>query len=117
MFVSVYDKLFNGIGFNDWNINWEVYVLDYGLYGEFGLIDCLNIMVSFFFKYVRVGGLMEMFDVFFNLLEEGFIYGLSNVWLGLKYGILDKDLKVVILVIISLNIVIIDFERGLVIGF
>lgn len=115
--ANVYDQLLNGTGFDARDINREVYALDYGLYGEFGLTDRLNILASLPFKYARVGGLTDTPDAFPNLLEEGTINGLSNVRLGIKYGILDKNLKVALSAITSLNTVSTDLERGLATGF
>ena len=112
-----YDRLLNGTGFDSRNINREVYALDYGIYGEYGLTDKLNIMASLPFKYAKVGGLTETPDAFPTLLEEGSIHGLSNVRLGIKYGILNKDLKIAISANTSLNTVSTDIEKGLATGF
>lgn len=115
--VYSYSQLLNGKGFEARNINREVYAIDYGFYGEYGLTNKLNVFGILPFKYARVGGLTETADAFPTLLEEGTINGLSNVRLGLKYAILDKNLKVAISAETSLNTVSVEAEKGLATGF
>lgn len=112
-----YDRLLDGPAFDARDINREVYALDYGFYGEYGISDRINVIASLPFKYASVGALTETPDAFPTLLEEGSIHGLSNIRLGLKYGILDENLKVAISAITSLNTVSTDIEKGLATGF
>ena len=112
-----YERLLNGTTFDSRNINRSVYALDYGLSAEYGLTDRLNIIANLPFKYAKVGGLTETPDAFATLLEEGSINGLSNIRIGLKYGILDSELKVAISASTSLNTVSVEIEKGLATGF
>lgn len=112
-----YGRLLNGIGTTGTDINREVYAIDYGLYGEYGLTDKLNLLANIPFKYARVSDLTETPEAFPTLLDEGSINGLSNLRLGLKYGILDKNLKIAVSAQTSLNTVSTETEKGLATGF
>ena len=115
LLASRYRELSLSSSGDNQGINRAVYSADYGLYGEYGLTDKLDILATIPFKYADVGEQTD--ELFFpNLLEEGSINGLSNLRFGLKYGILDKDIKVAISAQASFNTVSTDLEKGLATG-
>lgn len=112
-----YNKVLTGLGIRDSRgINREIFHADYGIYAEYGLTKKLDVLASIPFKYADAG---DRTDELYNptLLERGSINGLSNMRFGLKYGILDKDLKIAISAQTSLNTASADLDKGLATGF
>ncbi len=115
--VYPYSSMLMGVFINETQgINRTVYNLDYSLYAEYGITDKLNIITSLPFKYVATGELTDE-QYFDNLLPEGSLSGLSNYHLALKYGILDKKVKVAVSVVTRWNTIRQDLDRGLATGF
>ena len=112
-----YSKLLTGFAIRDSrDINREILSVDYGMYAEYGITNRLNALVHVPFKYAIAGERTESLANP-NLLEEGSINGLSNVRFGLKYGLLDEDVKVAVSAQTSLNTVNTDLDKGLATGF
>ncbi len=114
-----YSQLLTGFGATKTrNINREIFYADYGFYGEYGITDKLDVMAMLPFKYADAGDLTNKETNFVGgLLEGGSINGLSNVRLGLKYGLIDKDVKLAISAQAALNTVSTEAEKGLTTGF
>lgn len=74
-------------------INRHMWYADMGFYAEYGLTDKVNIIATLPFKYVTAGALADTVPNT-PLLEEGSLFGMSNVGLGLKVKLLDKKWKV-----------------------
>jgi len=97
-------------------VNRYTYNGDYGAYLEYGLTDKLDVMTAVPFKYIKTGDLTDErhFD---QLLDEGSLTGLSNYYLGLKYGLIDGDVKVALSLQTRWNTGTIDYEKGLATGY
>jgi hypothetical protein len=90
-------------------------VLDYTLqaYLEYGLTDKLNIISTLPYKFV--GTTTSNNDS--AELEKGSLNGLGNYKIGLKYGVLNKGLKVAISIQSNLNTITKDLNKGLATGY
>ena len=111
-----YSRLLNGNLRETTPINREVWNADYNFYGEFGLSDKLDITLNVPFKTVSTGPATDSL-YFPTLLPEGSLVGISNTIVGLKYGILDDDLKLALSVQAGLNTASTDLEKGLATGY
>ncbi len=98
------------------NINREVANSDLGIYATYGLTDKFTLITHLPFKYVAT---QEQTDSLYSptLLEEGSLYGLSNVLFGVKYGLLDKKLKVAVSIQTSWRTGTENLEKGLATGY
>lgn len=98
------------------NINREVVNSDVGIYAMYGLTDKLTLFTQLPFKYVAT---KEQTDSLYhpNLLEQGSLFGLSNYRLGIKYGLLDKNLKIAASLQTSWNTAKKELENGLTTGY
>ncbi len=97
-------------------VNRKVFNSDYSLYLEYGITDRLNIIASLPFKYVSTGELTDQ-QYFPELLDEGSLFGFSNSTFSIKYGLLDKKVKIAVSLISSLNTINQDLDKGLATGF
>ena len=111
-----YDRLLSGFGRETVGINRETFHIDYGIYAEYGLSNKFNILANIPFKFATTGA---QSDSLYNpvLLDEGSINGLSNLWFALKYGIIDKDIKVSVSAQTRLNTGAAQLDKGLATGF
>lgn len=115
--VYPYTSLLNGRFIkNTQDINRSVFNSDYSIYLEYGLTDRLNIMTSLPFKYVSTGDLVEE-PPFSNVLEEGSLFGLNNYAFALKYGLVDKKVKVAVSLQTTWNTISKNLDKGLATGF
>lgn len=98
------------------DLNREVYTTDFSAYFQYGLSDKFNIGGKIPIRYVSSG---EETGELQNptLLDEGSLFGLSNIELNLKYGLLDKKLKVATSIQTVLNTVSKDLDKGLTTGY
>lgn len=112
-----YNSLLTGTSIRETQgINREVWHVDYGLYGEYGLSDKFNIMASIPFKHARTGARTDsLYDPV--LLDSGSINGLGNLGFGLKYGLVDKNVKVALSAQANLNTASEKLDQGLATGF
>ncbi len=112
-----YESLLNGRFINDkQGINRKTFNSDYSFYLEYGLGNKLDVIASLPFKYISTGGLTDE-QHFDNLLEEGDLFGLSNPRLAIRYGLLEKKVKVAVSLQTSWNTISKDLDKGLATGF
>lgn len=97
-------------------VNRKTFNSDYSIYFEYGITDRLNVITTLPFKYISTGDLTDQ-QYFPDLLDEGSLFGMSNYKLALKYGLVDKKVKVAVSVISSWNTISKDLDRGLATGF
>lgn len=112
-----YQGLLMGLGLNDvQGVNRKTFNSDYGIYVEYGITNRLNVMTNIPFKYVSTGELTD--SLYFNdLLDAGSLAGLGNYGLALKYGIIDKSIKVAVSAQARFNSIRKDENKGLLTGF
>lgn len=112
-----YSSLLMGTFINETQgINRKVFNLDYSVYLEYGLSDKLDLITTLPFKYVKTGELTNQQHVP-NLLPEGDLHGLSNYQLALKYGLIDKKIKVAVSIHSRWNTISKNLDKGLATGF
>ncbi|MFT5822264.1 MAG: hypothetical protein ACI8ZM_003520 [Crocinitomix sp.] len=97
-------------------VNRKTINADFGIYLEYGITDRLNVITSLPFKYVKTGELTDQL-YFENLLPEGELIGLSNYQLALKYGLIDKKVKLAVSLLSSWNTGRSDLDKGLATGY
>lgn len=114
---SDYTSTINGFfGSDSQNVNRASFNSDYNIYLEYGLIDKLDVIAYIPFKYIRTGDLTDE-QAFPDLLEEGSLIGLSNTSLGFKYALIEKDVKVAVLLDSRWNTIAKDLDKGLATGY
>lgn len=96
-------------------VNRETFNMDAGLYLEYGFKERVNLVVNLPFKYVKTGNRTGAL-VGDSVLERGSLAGLGNFSAELKFGLLDKDLKVSASIVTRLNTVAVDSRKGLATG-
>lgn len=98
------------------SLNRSVLNMDFGIYANYGITDKITVFTNIPFKYVATKGTT---DSLYNpiLLEEGGLFGLSNLHLGVKYGLLDKKVKLATSFQTNLNTSNTDLGRGLATGY
>ena len=113
--IGTYNQLFLEDG-SDPLINREVLDVNFQVYLEFGISDKLNIVTTLPAKYISTGAEVEDAK---NpiLLPAGSLLGLSNYKFALKYGLLNKKIKVAISLQTSWNTINKDLDKGLATGF
>ncbi len=112
-----YESLLNGRFINDrQGINRKTFNSDFSFYLEYGLGKNLDVIASLPFKYVSTGDLTDE-QHFNNLLPEGDLFGLSNPRVALRYGLVDKKVKVAVSLQTSWNAISQDLDKGLATGF
>ncbi len=89
---------------------------DFGLYVEYGITDRLNVITNLPFKYVATGDLTDQ-QYFSELLPEGNLFGVSNYQAAIKYGLVDKKVKVAVSLQSSWNTITNDLDKGLATGY
>lgn len=97
-------------------VNRYTYNADYSAYLEYGITDRLDLTTALPFKYISTGDLTDE-QYFDPLLEEGNLTGLSNYHLGLKYGLVDGDVKVAMSFLTRWNTATFDMDKGLATGY
>lgn len=112
-----YKSMLMGAGIKDIQYtNRKVFNSDYTLYFEYGITDKLDVIALMPLKHVSTGDVTDSVDLN-TLLPEGNLTGLSNPELSLKYGLLDKKVKLAISLTGSFNTISSDLEKGLATGF
>lgn len=95
----------------------ENYNADYGLYGEYGITDKLNVVAVLPFKAVSTLGVTDSTDFSEVLLDSGSITGLSNITLAIKYGLIDDRWKLAVSGQVKINSSSVNSDLGLATGF
>ncbi len=112
-----YKSLLMGNLINDkQHTNRKVFNSDYILYSEFGITDKIDIIANLPFKYVSTGDITKEAEPL-NILPKGELFGLSNPELSLKYGILDRKVKIAASINYSFNPISKKLEQGLATGY
>lgn len=120
LLAGPYDTLAQGVPYDDTtnvNINRETRTTDFGVYLQYGISDVLNLVAKIPFQKVETGDLTENQNPNFEVLEPGSEFGLSNVEIGLKHGLIDKKIKVAVSVNTIWNTISKDLSKGLATGF
>ena len=112
-----YESLLNGRFINDrQGVNRKTFNSDFSLYFEYGLGKKLDVIASLPFKYIGTGDLTDE-QHFDDLLPEGNLFGLSNPRLAIRYGLVEKKVKVAVSLQTSWNTISQDLDKGLATGF
>ena len=112
-----YKSLLNGRFINDrQGVNRKTFNSDFSFYFEYGLGEKLDVIASLPFKYIKTGDLTDE-QHFDDLLSEGDLFGLSNPRLALRYGLIEKKVKVAVSLQTSWNTISQDLDKGLATGF
>ena len=98
------------------NLNREVFSANFDIYASYGLTDKLTVFTKLPLKYVSTGNRTDSMH-FSNVLDEGSLSGLGNYHLGLKYSLIDKQVKVAASVQSNWNTTARDLSRGLTTGY
>ncbi len=106
-----YNRLFLENG-SEASLNNKVLDYTFQAYLEYGVTDKLNLITTLPYKYVATENLTSN-----SLLENGNLSGLGNSKIALKYGLLDKDIKIAISIQSNLNTTSKDFSKGLITGY
>lgn len=97
-------------------VNRRTFNSDFGLYAEYGISDKFDVIARVPFKYVSTGDRTDE-TYFTEVLPAGNLFGMSNVELDLKYGLVDKKVKVAVSLNTSWNTISQDLDKGLATGF
>ena len=112
-----YSSLLMGVFISDLQgVNRRVHSSDYSIYMEYGITDKLDVITTLPFKYVKTGELTDQ-QYFSTLLPEGDLFGLSNYHVALKYGLVDKKVKVAVSLQTRWNTISQDLGKGLATGY
>lgn len=111
-----YESLLVGKRSETVDINREVFTSDLNAYFEYGLSDQWNVIGKIPVRYVSTGDETGTLD---NpvLLEEGSLFGLSNIELALKRQLIDQKIKISGSVQVVLNTVSKELSKGLITGY
>lgn len=98
------------------SINREVSNVDMGLYGTYGITNDLTIIAHVPLKIVSTGATTDsLYST--PLLDEGELFGMSNLYFAAKYKILDKNVKAAVSVQSHWNTASEDLGKGLATGY
>ncbi|HAA16355.1 MAG TPA: hypothetical protein DCE41_33490 [Cytophagales bacterium] len=114
--VYPYRALLMGTIRDTQGVNRYTFNSDYSAYLEFGLTDRLNVVSTLPAKYIRTGRETDQ-RYFEDLLPAGSLFGLSNYHIGLKYQLVDRNVKAAVSVHSRWNTARFDLDKGLATGY
>ncbi len=111
-----YESLVVGKRSETVDINREVITYDVNAYFEYGLSDQWNVIGKIPVRYVASGDETGLLNSP-TLLEEGSLFGMSNIEIGIKRQLLDQKIKISSSLQVILNTVNKDLSKGLITGY